>query len=433
MYGQFFRTFFEMFFTAQARQIEHNASVRRLLLRYTSTSGTRSARQEFRARGKIEAVITRRSLLSGTAGALGVLAACTRPKAKGFSGYAFVANQEGGAVAAIDLEVFAVTRHIRVDGAPTAVVARRQHARVYALTPANGSVHEIRAANLTFTSKLKVAASAITMRLSEDGNTLFVLCSQPRKLVALALDPMRVNWEVPLTAEPGDLDISSDGTLLAIGHREVGGITFVDVAHRHAFPLVPASGEIGLVRFQYSTQLIAANVSERMLSIYHAATRRLIVNLPLAVRPDHLCFNADGGQLFVTGEGMDAVVVVYPSYTPEIGETVLAGHSPGAMAASANPGYLFVANPKSGDVSILDIETRRVVAVTPVGTEPGYISITPDDQYALVLNRASGDMAVIRIPNVTRAVNEQRRWKKGPLFMLIPVGSKPVSAAIMRV
>jgi YVTN family beta-propeller protein len=378
-------------------------------------------------------VLTRRSLLSGCLGTLGAITACTRPKAKGFSGYAFVANQEGGAVAAVDLEVFAVAKHIHVDGAPTAVVARRQHARVYALTPENGTVHEIRAANLTFTGKLRVAASAITMRLSPDENTLFVLCDQPRRLVALALDPMRVRWDAPLAADPCDFDIASDGTLAAIGHRQGRGITFVDLGRRQAFPMIPASGEIGLVRFQYSTQLIAANLSERTLSVYHAQTRRLIVNLPLAVRPDHMCFNADGGQLFVTGDGMDAVVVVYPSYTPEIGETVLAGHNPGAMAASVNPGYLFVANPKSGDVSILDIETRRVVAVTPVGTEPSYITITPDDQYALVLNQVSGDMAVIRIPNVTRAVNEQRRWKKGPLFMLIPVGSKPVSAAIVGI
>src|SRR5207253_1241176 len=115
----------------------------------------------------------------------------------------------------------------------------------------------------------------------------------------------------------------------------------------------------------------------------------------------------------------------------QIGETVLAGHNPAAMAASRD--YLFVANPTTGDVSILDIETRRVVAVTPVGTEPSYITITPDDQYALVLNQVSGDMAVIRIPNVTRAISQQRRWKKGPLFMLIPVGSKPVSAAIVSI
>jgi hypothetical protein len=46
-----------------------------------------------------------------------------------------------------------------------------------------------------------------------------------------------------------------------------------------------------------------------------------------------------------------------------------------------------------------------------------------------VLNQASGDMAVIRIKSVTGAAH----WKKGPLFMLIPVGSKPVSAAVMRI
>jgi YVTN family beta-propeller protein len=376
-------------------------------------------------------VLTRRSIVFA---GLGALTACTRPKAKGFSGYAFIANSEGGAVAAVDLEVFAVARHIRVDGAPTAVVAREKRARVYALTPENGCVHEIRTGNLTFASKLQVARSAITMRLSPSHRNVYVLCRDPRKLVALAFEPMRVDWELPLPADPMDIDVSPDGSSLAISYGAAHGLSFIDLARRKAFPLVRTTGEIRTVRFQSdSRQLIAANVGERMLSVYHTPSRRLIVHLPLAVRPDHLCFNADGGQLFVTGDGMDAVVVVYPYYTPQIGETVLAGHNPGAMATSASPGYLFVANPKSGDVSILDIETRRVVAVTPVGTEPSYITITPDDQYALVLNRASGDMAVIRIQNVTRAVTEQRRSRKGPLFMLIPVGSKPVSAAIVGI
>ena len=374
-------------------------------------------------------MVTRRGLLLGGVGAM---ASCKRQKAKGFSGYAFIANQDGGAIAAVDLEVFAVARHIRVDGAPTAVIAHPQRARVYALTPDNGSVHEIRTDNLTFSRKLQVATSAVTMRLSRGGETLYVLCREPRRLVALALHPMRVDWTLPLPADPVDFDVSPDGATLAVSYGAAHPLTFADAALRRLLPEAPAAGELGLVRFQSdSKQLIAANRSERLLSIYHVPSRRLIVHLPLAVRPDQMCFNTDGGQLFVTGEGMDAVVVVYPYYTPQVGETVLAGHNPAAMAASAQ--YLFVANPKTGDVSILDIETRRVVAVTPVGTEPSYITITPDDQYALVLNRASGDMAVIRIPNVTRAVNQQRRWKKGPLFMLIPVGSRPVSAAIVPI
>ena len=394
-------------------------------------------------------MITRRTfamagLGAGVAGGLGSLGSCGgRNRARGFSGYAFIANQEGGAIAAVDLEVFVVARHIRVDGSPTAVVANSKSARVYALTPENGSVHEIRAGNLTFSRKLQVAVSAVEMRLSPGGDALYVLCRRPRQLVRLALDPLQITWAVPLKDDPVGFDISPDGNSAAVSSGSGCSITFLDLANRRSFPQERTTGEIGLVRFQPfhgvdragsdSRQLIAANVSQRMLSIFDVPSRRLEVNLPLAVRPDHLCFKSDGGQLFVTGEGGDAVVAVYPYYTPQIRETVLAGHNPGAMAASTSPAYLFVANPKSGDVSILDIETSSVLAVTPVGTEPSCIVITPDDQYALVLNQASGDVAVIPIPNVTRAAAEQRRWKKGPLFTLIPVGSKPVSAAVVSI
>ncbi len=263
-------------------------------------------------------------------------------------------------------------------------------------------------------------------------------------MARLSLNPLQVAWTVALPDDPADFDISPDGSTAAVSSGAGCSLTFVDLASRVTLPPVRTSGAIGLVRFQPnhgdaaraqsdSKQLIAANVSQRMLSIFHVPSRRLVVNLPLSVRPDHLCFVSDGGQVFVTGEGMDAVVVVYPYYTPQIGETVLAGHNPGAMAISTNPGYLFVANPKSSGVSILDIETRKVLMVTPVGAEPSFITITPDDKYALVLNQASGDMAVIRIPNVTSAAREERRWKKGPLFTLIPVGSKPVSAAVLRI
>ena len=376
-------------------------------------------------------MVTRRSFLLGAC----AIQACTRRKAQGFSGYAFIANKEGGAIAVVDLSVFSLARHIRVDGAPTAVTADQKSGMVYALTPENGCVHEIRSDNLTFSRKLKIATSALTMRLSPDGVFLYVLCA-PRRLVRLSLNPLAVDWALPLPFDPVDFDLAPNGNAMAISYGAQQSFSFVDTASRTTFPPVPAGGVAGAVRFQSdSKQLITANLSERMLSLYHVASRKLIVNLPLAVRPDHLCFNADGGQLFVTGEGMDAVVVVYPYYTPEVGETVLSGHTPGAMAASAGPddGYLFVANASSGDVSILDIGTRKVVAVTPVGAGPGYVTITPDDQYALVLNQVSGDMAVIRIANITRTVREQRRWKKGALFMLIPVGSKPVSAAVMGI
>src|SRR5258708_20801987 len=99
----------------------------------------------------------------------------------------------------------------------------------------------------------------------------------------------------------------------------------------------------------------------------------------MSVRPVRLCLNAYGGQLFVTGDGADAVVVVYPYHTPEVAETVLAGHAPGPMAASQ--AYLFVASPGSGDVGILQVDARKLIAVVSVGSDPAFIAAPPDAPY----------------------------------------------------
>ena len=373
-------------------------------------------------------VLSRRTFLKGPAalGLAALLPSCRRHRA--FSGYAFVANQEGRAIAAVDLGLFAVTRYIRLDGAPTAIVADPPRQTVYALTPDNGVVHEIRADRLALGRTLSVARSAVSMRLSADGQSIYVLCRDPRRLVAVSLKDFRVEWSVGLAGDPFDFDVAPTGSHAAVSYGKTGAIQLVDLAARRAAPAETIASETGTLRFLGTREklenLLVADVSGQMLQALQVPSGRLITKLPLAVRPEHFCFNDDGGQLFITGAGMDAVVIVYPFYTPQIGETVLAGRSPGAMAAS--PTMLFVANSKSGDISIFNIDSRKMVGVAPAGTNPSFITITPDNQYALVLNQDSGDMAVLWIPALTR-----RHGRISPLFNMIPVGSKPVAAAVL--
>ena len=357
--------------------------------------------------------------------ALPLAAACTRPQ-EGFRGYAFIANQEGGAIAAVDLGVLAVARHIPLDGAPTEITAAVRQPTVYALTPDNGSVHEIQIDTLRLARKLTVASQAITMALAADERQLFVLAREPRALVAVALDSFKVDWKLPLPDEPVGLAISSDGKTAAIS--STGAVYLVDLAARRlSAPL--GHGAYGPVQFLTDGKtLMAGDRGERKLSAYSVPAQRLITHLPVSVSPDQFCFSRDGGQLFVTGDGMDAVVVVYPFFTPEVGDTVLAGHAPGAMDVSND--LLFVASPQSGDVSILSIATRKVVRVVPVGSDPGFIRVTPDDQYALVLNRKSGDLAILSVPAITQKKN---RYSPAGLLTVIPVGSRPVSAVVRAV
>ena len=365
-------------------------------------------------------VISRRSLL-----ALPLAAACSRQRVA-FQGYAFIANQEGGAVAAVDLEVFAVAKHIALNGAPSQVLAASSRPSVYALTPESGAVHEIDADQLRFARKVTVAARAVSMQIANGERFLYVLAREPRSFIALRLEDFQVAWRVPLPGDPVELALAPEGDRAAVSMPS--GVRFIHLATRRVGPALGGlTGGFGAVRFLSSgATLIVADRGQRRLSLYDVPSEGLLTHLPLPVRPDELCFNQDGGQLFVTGAGLDAVVVVYPFRTPEVAETVLAGHSPGAMAASAQ--YLLVASPQSGDVSILNIPTRKVMAVVQVGVDPGFIAVTPDDQYALVLNRTSGNVSVLRLATLT-----PNRFKSAGLLTVIGVGSKPVSAAIRAI
>jgi YVTN family beta-propeller protein len=358
-------------------------------------------------------VLSRRDIL-----ALPLLAACGRQPPV-FRGYAFIANQEGHAVAAVDLQALAVARHIPLDGAPTQVAAAWTRSSIYALTPENGTIHEIQSDRLSFRRKLTVASNALSMRLDPGGKALYVLTSDPRALIRVGLDSLRVEWRLNLPASPVDFDIDVHGETGAVSLGS--SIQFVDLAAQKLGASV-GGGTYGLARFRFDANvLIACDRGAKLISLFDVASARVITHLPVPVHPENLCFKPDGGQLFVTGEGMDGVVIVAP-YETEVSETVLAGHAPGAMAASN--AYLIVTSPQSGDVSILEILTRRVVAVVSVGSDPGFVAIMPGDQFALVLNRKSGDLAILRIGAV------QRTRYPTALLTVIPVGSRPVSAAM---
>ena len=355
-----------------------------------------------------------------------------RKKGTGLRAFAFVANSEGRALAAVDLSAFAVARHVPLGGSaveeqPTAVIAPPTHPSVFALTPATGSLHSVSVEQLKYQRALRLGQTALKMLPSADGSAIFVLLRSPRKLVRVALDRMAVDWELPLALDPVDFDLAPyhDGDRAAVSFAD-GSFSFLSVSKKQLSKRVALDSVLGAIRFQSDGKaLLVADKGNRSLHVFDLATERRVVELQLAVRPDQLCFSADGGQLFVTGEGADAVCVVYHYHTPYVAETVLAGRGPAAMAASENPGYLFVANPLSGDVSIFSVRDRKMMAVVSVGAEPGYIAVTPDSQYALVLNRKSGDMAVLRVGGIQR--NKQ---KSASLFTMIPVGSSPVSAAI---
>jgi DNA-binding beta-propeller fold protein YncE len=368
--------------------------------------------------------ISRRTLLLSPALAL---AACRKPKATRFPGYCFVANQDGRSVAVVDLSGFRVRKQIHLDAAPTVVLRHPEHPVVFVLAPQSGTVYEIDAVSLAIGRTARAGSQAADMRISPRGDALWVLYRDPAALVEMPLNSLRPGRRIRLSAPPDDFDLSSENRA-AIAIRQDRSIVIASLTSATIERTIAAGAEPSIVRFQSDgKQLIAGSRADRSVTMFDVATGKTVVRLPLPLEPRHFCFTPDGGQLFISGDGMDAVVIVYP-YRTEVAETILAGHAPGVMAITdTSPSYLLVANPETSDITVFDVDSRKLVAVVQVGRRPGSILVTPDNQYVLVLNEESGDLAVIRIFSLAG----RYRYKPAPLFTMIPVGERPVGAAVV--
>lgn len=354
------------------------------------------------------------------------LAACRRERASPYLGYAFIANRQGNSVAVVDLGAFAVARHIRLEGSPELVISHPELPAVYVVEPDTSRIGEINTDTLTLRREVDCGARPSRALLSTDGQSLWVLCQEPAQLVQVELSEFSIAARIDLPLPVCEFDLSPDGLRSAVSFGDTGKVGVVDLESGKVAAIADAGVSAGqLVYRSDGGAILVGDASSSTLNILEPAGGSLVVRLPLAVGPEHFSVSADGGQLYITGQGMDAVVVVYP-YQTQVAATILAGRAPGYLAPSGDS--LFVANPATGDVTVLDIRTSQVIAVVAVGREPAYITFTPDSAYALVLNRESGDMAVIRV-----AALSGRRRRLAPLFTMIPVGSEPVSAAVRSI
>jgi DNA-binding beta-propeller fold protein YncE len=377
--------------------------------------------------------VTRREWLA--LGALTLSTACGPRKGTGFAGYALVATSGEDALAVVDLTAFELQDPIQLGAQPTAIVpGPASHS--YALTPSTGSIHTIDE-SLKVVSSRKLADELSAIRVTPDRKRIVAIATKTREYIEADSISLRVIRRQKLDAAPVALDVSPvpEAAFAAVSTGNHGTVDIFNYETGGRWR-TQIAGQIGSVRFRGDGQrLLAANLRDRTLIALTVPGLEMVAELPLAMQPQNLCFKIDHGQLFVSGEGIDGVAIVFP-YTPfEVDQTVLAGRDPGVMACSGpNPDYLFVGSHSGSDVCVLNIDTRKVIGIVDVAQRPTYITTTPDNQYALVLKESGGDMAVIHISTIQANVGIASKFRNkstASLFTMLPVGARPVHAAVV--
>ncbi len=365
--------------------------------------------------------MNRRSLLFSAP----LLWACRGKPGEGYRGAAWVASEEEESLAAVDLLAFSVRKRVPISGRANRLLMPPGSRVLYSCDFTSGWIEEIDTVAGRRTRGIRLDGPIRAIRTQSDGKKLWVAAGEPPRLVPVDTHSLRTERSVMLPAGAVHMDVSGTGALAAVTMTS-GETAFVDLTAGRISGLVRLDSTLGGIRFRSDSRaVIVADLGRRMVCVLDPALARLAVQLPLALRPDRMWMKRDGGQVFVSGEGRDAIAIVYP-YRTEVAQTFLSGRKPGEMADSTAPAYLFVSNPEANSLTIFDIDTQKVVAVTQVGLSPGPIAVTPDQSYALVLNRGSGDMAVIRTAAITPG-----REKRVPLFTMIPVATRPSHALVV--
>lgn len=363
----------------------------------------------------------------GVAGTALSSAACSRKLGTRYNGWLLVAGGAAKTVAVADLNNFRPMVRIALPLAPDQLIPAG--ARVYAVCREGGALIEIGLDDLKVTGRIDPGGKPLAVKVLEGGKSALVALAEAGgkadagALVLVDLASRQVKARLALSGPAGDLDVNGNSAAVSVPSKNQ--LVRVSLPELKVAGVTETGAPCQTVLFRKDGKTILAGApSTREVVTVDAVTGSLLARLPVAVAPARFCFNPDGGQMFVTGPGADVVAIISP-YQNEVGETMLAGRTPAAMAVADQRNLLCVTNAESGTLTILDIDTRHLSASVQVGETPGEVIVTPDGEYALVVGRTSGSVAVVRLATVL-----DKKVKTKPLFTVFPT-ARDARAAIV--
>jgi YVTN family beta-propeller protein len=365
--------------------------------------------------------LSRRALLAGA-----LASACGSKRGPRYQGWLFVASGAEKQIAVADLASFRRVSSIPLPCAPDQLF--RAGNRVFAVCRDGQALLEIDIERFEAGARIPLPGKPLAIRLPVDADSGIVAADAPPALLRVDLANRKVIAKLPLPGGPGDLDLNGSRAALTIPSRNA--VVRVSLPQFKVAGSTDVGVSCGAIRFRRDGKTILAGArAAREIVAIDAESGQLLSRLPLPVAPSRFCFNPDGGQMFVTGEGQTEIAIVSP-FQNQVAETILAGSSPYAMAVAEKRNLLFVTNPASGDLTILDIETRFVTASVHVGENPGEILLTPDGEYALVMDQRSGNVSVVRIKTVLDR-KAKTNSPPAPLFTVFPTAADARAALIV--
>lgn len=145
----------------------------------------------------------------------------------------------------------------------------------------------------------------------------------------------------------------------------------------------------------------------RLIRVIDLGSRQIsgTIDLGKGLRPHCAVFGPKDGMLYVTTEIENSVTVIDPR-TLKVTGSIPTGQAESHMLALSRDGRRgYTSNVGPGTVSVLDLETKEVLAIIPIAKTAQRISISVDDRWVFTSDQTKPRLAVI-----DAATNGISRW-----------------------
>ena len=297
-------------------------------------------------------------------------------------------------------------------------------------------------------TSIEVNDRPLGMTLSPEGRWLAVVTGSnfaPRALHLIEISSQRLIQSLPLGDSFVGVAFSNDGSRLYVGggqDQNLKRFRLVDKSFVEDPPIplkgapsgLALSGDLALVALNQSHELAVVNLSNQTVqkipvgsypyTVVATSTRAWVSNW--GGRKPGPNDKTDGVFPVVldprTGIPSTGSVSVVDLETRKVIAEITTGLHPSAMALDSNANTLYVANANSDSVSVVDTSSNRVIATinalitpkAPLGSAPNALALSPDGKTLYAANGADNAIAVIDI---------KKRLTRG----FIPVGWYPTA------
>jgi len=192
-------------------------------------------------------------------------------------------------------------------------------------------------------------------------------------LVALGDDIQKIRGRALVGSDPGGAVVNPLTGRVYVTSTWSDTVTVIDEESNEIVATIGVGRRPDAIAVDVETNTIyVANAGSNNINVIDGATNRVINVIPLAIDIGGLAVDSRMDRLYVTITSMDRLAVWEKGKV--VGE-ILVGRHPTDVAVNEMTGRIYVVNHVDSSLSVVDAESRQVVAMVPLNLRPHGISV----------------------------------------------------------